>query len=173
MTPARFLETRSQTWDTLEQLVDRAQRGGITALNGVQLHQLTRYYPAVVVDVARARMYDLDPNTQKRINQLAINAHGLLYRRKVRRPFLELWHFFRMYYPQLFRRLWPYVVLSFVLFGIGSVGTYVSTLLKPSHAYLFVSGDMDMADMEPGVSARDFRFVLHSIFLYDPFLSFP
>lgn len=155
MTPARFLETRSKAWQALEQLVDKAQRGGITALTGEQLHQLARMYPAVVVDVARARMYDLDPNTQKRINQLAINAHGLLYRRKVRRPFLALWHFFRRDYPQLFRRLWPYVTLSFVLFGIGSLGTYASTRLIPSHAYLFVPTDMDMADMAPGVSAQD------------------
>jgi uncharacterized membrane protein SpoIIM required for sporulation len=155
MTPALFLQTRSQTWDTLEQLVDQAQRRGIKALDEQQLHQLTHIYPAVVVDVARARLYDLDPTTQKRINQLAINAHGLLYRRKARRPLHALWRFFRMEYPQLFRRLWPYVVLSLVLFGMGSSGAYVSTRLRPSNAYLFVPSDMDMADMQPGVSARD------------------
>lgn len=155
MTPALFLQTRSTTWTALEQLVDQAQRRGIKALDERQLHRLTRAYPAVVVDVARARMYDLDPHTLKRINQLAINAYGLLYRRKARRPIQAVWLFFRRDYPQLFRRLWPYVILAFMLFGIGSLGAYVSTRLRPSHAYLFVPGDMDMSDMEPGVSAAD------------------
>jgi uncharacterized membrane protein SpoIIM required for sporulation len=155
MTPARFLEARAGAWDRLEAIVSKTSKKGVRALTDKELHELTRLYPAVAVDVARARMYNIDPTTQKRINQLAISAHGLLYRRKNVRKLQAIWGFFRNGYPRLFRRLWPYVALAMVLFTIGILGAYVSTILKPSNAYLFVPGQLDLTDEDPGVSSKD------------------
>lgn len=155
MTPARFLETRAGAWDRLESIISRASRRGISALDDKELHELTRLYPAVAVDVAKARMYNIDPITQKRINQLAISAHGLLYRRKNIRYFHAVWTFFRDDYPRLFRRLWPYFALAATIFAVSLLGAYVSTRLKPSNAYLFVPGQLDIADEEPGISSKD------------------
>ena len=98
-------------------MIKAAGRRGAAGLTEAQLHELTRLYPAVAVDVARARMYHLDPAMQRRINQLAIAAHGLLYRRKHIRPMQAVIRFFQYDYPRLFRRLWPCVAIAVVLFA--------------------------------------------------------
>lgn len=155
MTPARFLETRAAAWSRLETIVSKCSKRGVRGLDENELHELTRLYPAVAIDVARARMYNIDPVTQKRINQLAISAHGLLYRRRNTRFFRSVWTFFRDDYPRLFRRLWPYMALATTIFTISFLGAYVNARLKPSNAYLFVPGQLDISDKEPGVSSED------------------
>ncbi len=146
MTGAGFSETRQARWDRLEALVSRAQKGGLRALTETELHELTRLYPAAAVDVARARLHQADPGRQRRMNQLAIAAHGLLYRRTSAGGLQAVWHFFRGDYPRLFRRLWPCLVLATVIFLVGALGAYVSSRLVPSHAYLFVPHGLDVSD---------------------------
>lgn len=146
MTPARFLDTRREIWSRLEVLVAKGGRKGLRTLSDAELHELTRLYPAVAVDVARARMYKVDSPTQQRVNQLAIAAHGLLYRRKSVRSFPAVWGFFRQDYPRLFRRLWPFMVLATAIFAAGMLGAYVATTLMPSNAHLFVPYGLDLGN---------------------------
>jgi uncharacterized membrane protein SpoIIM required for sporulation len=154
MTASHFLETRRAVWDRLEALVAKAQKGGLRSLTETELHELTRLYPAASVDVARARLVQADSGTQRRMNQLAIAAHGLLYRRANSRKLGTVWRFFRWEYPRLFRRLWPYMTLATTIFLVGSLGAYVATRLVPANAYLFVPRGLDVSD--PGtVTSED------------------
>jgi len=155
MNPARFLETRQGRWDRLALLIRRAGRRGAAGLSDAELHELTRLYPAVAVDVAQARRYGLDPQTQRRINGLAIAAHGMLYRSRRTRVLPAVWRFFSKEYPQLFRRLWPYVVLAVSLFAVGTLGAYVTVRLRPSTAYVFVPQGLDMPGGGAGVTQED------------------
>ena len=156
MTPGQFLRTRGPAWERLSQLISKAGRRGAAKLGGDELHELTRLYPAVAVDVARARMLNIDPQIQRRINTLAIAAHGMLYRRRSARPITAIARFFRHDYPRLFRRLWAYVVLATAIFGCVSVGAYVATRVRPAAAYLFVSSGLDVPGAGGGeVTAED------------------
>ena len=146
MTPAHFLETRQETWKRLDTLIAKAGKTGLRSLTGQELHELTRLYPAVAVDVARARMYGVDAATQRRVNTLAIAAHGLLYRHRSTRSLPAVWRFFRWDYPRLFRRLWPYMTLAVAIFIIGALGAYTTTRLVPSNAYLFVPQGLDVSN---------------------------
>jgi uncharacterized membrane protein SpoIIM required for sporulation len=155
MTPARFLETRAPAWNRMEELLNRTEKGGVSRLTDHELQELTRVYPAVAVDVARARLYDIAPKTQQRINHLAIAAHGLLYRRPKSKPFPAIWKFYRSDFPQLFRRTWAYTALATVLFMVSVLATFVSVQMRPSRAYLFIPGEVDWVDGRPGLSAED------------------
>jgi len=155
VTPTRFLETRRPAWDRLETLVRKTGRRGVGALTEGELHELTRLYPAVAVDVARARMCRLGPTVQERINRLAIAAHGLLYRQPKARRGSAILRFFGRDYPRLFRRLWPYMALATALLVVGAVGTYVTVRVRPSAAYIFVPYNLEAADEETDVSAGD------------------
>jgi len=146
MTPARFLDTRREIWGRLDALVGKTGRKGLRQLTDGELHELTRLYPAVAVDVARARMYKVDDATQRRVNQLAIAAHGLLYRRASGRSLPAIWRFFHRDYPRLFRRQWPFLVLAMVIFAVGMLGAYVAVRLVPSNAYLFVPHGLDLSN---------------------------
>ncbi|MEN6337794.1 MAG: stage II sporulation protein M [Phycisphaerales bacterium] len=145
MTPARFLDTRCAIWARLEALAAKAGSRGARKLTDEELHELTRLYPAVAVDVARARMYKVDAATQRHVNQIAIAVHGLLYRRKSGRSLPAVWRFFRQEYPRLFRRHWAFMTLSTAIFAVGVLGTYVATRIVPSNAYLFVPQGLDVS----------------------------
>jgi len=99
-------------------------------------------------------MVQADAGTQRRRNQLAITAHGLLYRRPSARSLPAVWRFFRRDYPRLFRRLWPYLALAVTIFLVGLLGAYTATRLVPSNAYLFVPVGLDVSN--PGeVTSED------------------
>lgn len=155
MTPARFLETRTPAWDRLEALVAKTGRRGVSRLGDAELHELTRLYPAVAVDVARARMYKIDRRTLERVNRLAIAAHGLLYRRPHARPWRAIGRFLCRDYPALFRRHWPYMILATTLFLVAASAAYVTVRVRPPTAHLFVPGSVDLVDDRPGLSAED------------------
>lgn len=157
MTPARFIETRKPAWERLEQLLAQAGVKGASALAEKELHELTRLYPAVAIDAARAKMYRLDRSTQERINRMAIAAHGLLYKQRRRKALPILLRFFSADYPRHFRRLWPYVVFSAVLFFVSGLGAYVTVQLRPSLIHVFISQRLDIADSKKGMSADDMR----------------
>jgi uncharacterized membrane protein SpoIIM required for sporulation len=155
MTPARFLQTRQDTWERLEAIVSKAAGGGAKRLTEGELHDLARLYPVVAVDVARARMYKVDPLVRQQINQLAISAHGLLYQRKSTRLLPAMGYFFRSGYPRLFRRHWPHMALATTIFVVGLLGAYVATSLAPSTAYVFVPHGLDMPESGPEVTSED------------------
>lgn len=152
MTPARFLEVREPEWARLEVLVAKGQQG-LKRLSEDELHELTRRYRAVAVDVARARIYQVDVRLQRRINRLAITAHGLLYQRRAVPVLPAVGRFLTDDYPRLFRRLWPYTTLAVVLFFAASFGAYGSARLRPSLAYVYFPHTVDLG--QPGLSEED------------------
>lgn len=168
----RFLTTRTPAWARLEALLKKTgRRANVRALSGPELHELARLYPAVAVDVARARSLEADERVQRRVNQLAIAAHGLLYRRPASRPLRAVGRFFRREYPRLFRRLWPYWTLVTVLIFVSGLGAYVSTQLRPSTAHLLVPMDIEGRDMRPGTSADDISAPFHNMANVRPMLA--
>lgn len=154
MTAAQFLETRGPAWTRFEDMLGKTARG-LSGLSEDELHELVDAYPSIVVDVARARMYKLSPETQQRVNRLAIAAHGLLYRKPSRRPWKTVGRFVAQDYPRLFRELWVYMVLATAIFLIAGTGAFVVTQIRPSTAYLFVPGDLDLPDGRIEVTAED------------------
>jgi uncharacterized membrane protein SpoIIM required for sporulation len=155
MNAATFLETRAPAWDRLQALVSKGARNGVRGLTPEELHELARLYPDVAVDAARARMLKIDSMTQQRINQLAIAAHGLLYRRPPVRVGPAVWRFLSRDYPRLFRRMWAYLACATALFLVAGLGAYASVQLRPSTVYLLVPGSIDMPDSKPGLSPED------------------
>ena len=101
--------------------------------------------------------------TIQRVNNVAVAAHGLLYRRQRKRPLPAIWRFFRWDYPRLFRRLWPYVALAFLVFFGAAAATYASVRVRPSRAYAFVPVAMSLPDGDPGLSQRDISERFRSI----------
>ncbi len=155
MTPDRFIETRSPDWNRLEVLNQKAGKKGVRALEEKELHELSRLYPTVAVDVARAKLYRTDSKTLQKINSIAIASHGLLYRRKRSGDLKSIKDFLLFGYPQVFREHWRYLLLSLLILIIGFTGAYNATRLKPSNAYLFVPGNLDLTDRSSKISEKD------------------
>lgn len=144
MTPARFLESRRPVWDRLETLLSKSG-GSPRGLSEGELLELAGLYPGVAVDVARARMYRMDEKTAQRINQLALRAHGVLYRRRRRRGALRaIGEFLARGYPRLVRRCAGYLAVSAALFFAAALFSYVSVRLDPPSAYAFQPYGLDV-----------------------------
>jgi len=144
MSPAKFLEVRRPVWQRLEELTGKGRRR-LSALREDEIQELARLYPMVAVDTARAKMYGMGEGTRRYINELAIAAHGLLYRRKRSRPLRAVGRFLVRDYPRLFRDMKPYVLLSLAIFMTVSVCAYICVRVNPSTAYLFVPGGLDVS----------------------------
>lgn len=153
MTPAKFIQTRRAAWDRCAALVLRSRRGA-AGLSEIELQELARLYPTITVDIARARLLDVDRGTQQKLNQLAIGAHGLLYGRTGRHPLRAVGRFFSCEYPALFRRLWPYFALATAVFLVMMLGGMVAVLQRPSNAYLLMPQGLD-ADATEETTAGD------------------
>lgn len=155
MTPGKLIETRRGAWDRLEALVRKAGRRGAGRLTETELHELVRLYPAVAVDVARTRMLGADPAVQRRVNSLALAAHGMLYRRKHVRPFRAVMRFLWQDYPRLFRGHWAAMCVALAVFLVGALGAYVTVRIHPATAYIFMPQGLE-ADMDgSAVTAGD------------------
>ena len=155
MGPARFLEVRGPVWDRIEALLDATKHGGVGALTEDELVELARVYPSVAVDVARARAYRLEPRLLRRLNSLAMRAHGLLYRREKRPLWPVIVRFFLEDYPRLARRLGRYVLLATALTGLAFASSYAAVVAEPATAYAFVPGPVDAVDGLQGLSEED------------------
>jgi len=153
VSPAKFMESRRPIWQRLEELTGKGRRR-LSALREDELQELARLYPTVAVDTARAKMYGMGDNTRRYINELAIAAHGLLYRRKRSRPLRAVGRFLGHDYPCLFRGLRFYVLLSLTIFMAVAICAYITVRVNPSTAYLFVPGGLDVAG-GPEVSKQD------------------
>jgi uncharacterized membrane protein SpoIIM required for sporulation len=154
MRAAFFFKERQPDWNRCEALIKKVQSSGLRSLQDSEIRELAHLYQGITIDVSRARMYKLDPVLQDRLNQLAIAAHGILYRRKSRKKLPRLWQFLRYDYPVHFRKLWPYTILVTGIFFIGLLGAYVTTRLKPATAFYFVPGSLDIVD-EKNVTEED------------------
>ena len=155
MTPGKLIETRRGAWDRLEALIRKAGRGGARRLSESELHEVVRLYPAVAVDVARARMLGADPAVQHRVNSLAIAAHGMLYRRKHARPMRAMGRFLWRDYPRLFRSHWAAMLVTLAIFLVGTLGAYVTVRVHPETAYIFLPQGLEADEDRTAVTARD------------------
>ncbi len=154
MTPAAFLENRKPIWDRVEHLLDCAGKSGCRKLTHQQLHELTRLYPTIAVDVSKVRMYKLDNITLSRVNDLAIRAHGLLYQRKKEKSDTGVIKFILKDYPAIFRKNISYLLFAILLFCIPMVSTYSIVRLNPDTAYTFMPYGLDIENSDT-VTAED------------------
>jgi len=79
MISARWLEKRKTYWARLELLVDRSKRGGISALDHLELQELGLLYRQTASDLATVREDVTSNQLAFYLNQLLGRAHNLIY----------------------------------------------------------------------------------------------
>jgi len=123
-----------ERWDTLTQLLDRADRLGLEKLSVPNLKQLCRLYRHVTIDLSRARTDGDDPELIRYLNYLAARAHGRVYRtRPVQlRP---LFTFLARGFPRLVRRHALPLLLATSVFLLTAVASWLAVVRTPELAY--------------------------------------
>jgi len=129
------------TWNELEQLVRKADAQGVGSLRFAETERLGATYRLVTAHLARLRQEARDPEIVQYLNDLAIRAHGVIYRPT--RDRLDPLGFFVRRFPQTFRETGRYqavaagllIAAALVAFGAVQVDRELAYTLVPQGLY--------------------------------------
>ena len=128
----QFYQSRQADWQTLTQLLDRAQ-GGVTRLSADDIQQMGRLYRAATSDLAIAQRDFPSQRVTLYLNQLVARAHAVLYRGEPL-AWRRLVRFVTGGFPRAYRETFPYTLVAMVLFILPALMAGLSTALQPASA---------------------------------------
>ncbi len=138
---ARFRAERIRRWRELEELVLRAEKQGVRALEPAELARLPALHRAALASLSVARTIALDRQLVAWLENLCQRSHFLVYGTRhllgetARRFALDV-------FPQTFRRLSRHVLLATAFFLGGAVAAFLATRADPERYAGFISPEM-------------------------------
>ncbi len=127
-------------WQELENLVALATSKGIGSLTFAETERLGATYRLVTAHLARYRQEGRDPQIVAYLNDLAIRAHGVIYRPT--RDRLDPVGFFKRGFPRVFRETGRYQAAAWALMLAAGVIAFVAVQLDRELAYSLVPNAM-------------------------------
>lgn len=131
----RFINQRKNAWQRLEDLLKLLDTASLKRLRREEVRELGRIYRRTASDLAIARAESRDPRLVNYLNSLVIRAHGRIYRAESH-GWKRILQFFTRELPQTFRRTWRYTLLSFSVFMIFGILSFVGTRYDPEFSEL-------------------------------------
>jgi uncharacterized membrane protein SpoIIM required for sporulation len=127
----RWIEQRQGLWQRLDMLLVQAESSGLKSLSGDELRELGLLYRQVAQDLSAVRA-DRGSRTQEEyLNLLLARAHNRVYSgRKLEAR--QVVRFFAVEYPRIFRRLFPYVAVSVMIFLAGAALGALLSFSRPA-----------------------------------------
>lgn len=135
MPPDRFITQRKNAWQRLEELLNLLDHSSLGRLRREEVRELGRIYRRTSSDLAIARAESRDPRLVNYLNSLVIRAHGRIYRANAHGG-KKILHFFTHELPQTFRRTWRFTFVSFFVFFLFAVLSFVATRYDPEFSEL-------------------------------------
>jgi uncharacterized membrane protein SpoIIM required for sporulation len=126
----RFINERKTAWQRLEELLKLVDRMSLRRLHREEVRELGRIYRRTASDLAIARAESRDPRLINYLNNLVIRAHGRIYRADAQGS-RRIRNFFARDFPQTFRRAWRYTMLSFLVFMLFGVASFIGSRHDP------------------------------------------
>ncbi len=131
----RFINQRKNAWQRLEELLALLDRASLRRLQREEVRELGRIYRRTASDLAIARAESRDPRLVNYLNSLVIRAHGRIYRADAQGG-KRIRNFFARELPRTFRRTWRYTALSFSVFFLFGLLSFVATRYDPEFSEL-------------------------------------
>jgi uncharacterized membrane protein SpoIIM required for sporulation len=131
MISTRWMEKRRPLWTRLENLADRASRGGISALNHSELQELSLLYRQTAADLATVREDPSGRASAEYLNRLLGRAHNLIYSGSSRTGGRNVWRFYWQEYPAIFRETFSYTFAAFAIFLVCGVAGMLLAMKDP------------------------------------------
>src|SRR5437773_11181036 len=122
----RFIDTRKNAWQRLEDLLALLDSTSLRRLHREEVRELGRIYRRSASDLAIARAESRDPRLINYLNSLVLRAHGRIYRADAEGGRLVR-NFFANEFPQTFRRTWRYTAVAFGVFWLFTAIAFVGT----------------------------------------------
>lgn len=127
----RWIEQRQGLWQRLDGLLVQAESSGLQSLTGDELRELGLLYRQVAQDLSAVRANRGSRTQEEYLNLLLARAHNRVYSGK-KLEVRQIVRFFAVEYPRLFRRLFPYVAASLMIFLAGTALGVLLTFSRPT-----------------------------------------
>src|SRR3982751_5486204 len=134
-TSDRFITERKGAWQRLEDLLSLLDSSSLRRLHREEVRELGRIYRRTASDLAIARAESRDPRLINYLNSLVIRAHGRIYRADAQGG-KRIRNFFARELPRTFRRTWRYTFLSFAVFTVFAIFSFIATKYDPEFSEL-------------------------------------
>lgn len=132
------VDRRQQDWHRLAGLLDRAESEGLAKLTAGELAELSRLHRRVSSHLAQAKGGSTDAEVIEYLNGLVVRSHNTVYRVPSRAQWRRVGEFFTDTYPRKLRRLWPFVLISAIVFFGSSIFAFVLSYSDPALGKLFI-----------------------------------
>jgi uncharacterized membrane protein SpoIIM required for sporulation len=137
----RWIEQRQGSWNRLDTLTRQVESTGIRTLSGDDLREFGLLYRQVAADLSAVRSDRASSPLEEYLNQLLGRAHHRIYSGR-KSGVGAMLRFMLRDYPQIFRRLSPYVLTSFLIFLAGAALGTLLTVTRPEFMRLFLGPQM-------------------------------
>ncbi len=139
MTVEQFVAAHRPDWERLEDLLRRMRGGRLHGLSDDDVLSFGHLYRQATSDLAVARRdYPYDAVTTY-LNGLVARAHPFVYRGDAMDS-RRLASFYRITFPQAFRRTFPFTFAAFLLTLIPGFVCFLVTVRRPDAAYILLPG---------------------------------
>ena len=122
-------------------LVDRSNKGGISALDHRELQELGLLYRQTASDLATVREDVTSNQLSFYLNQLLGRAHNLIYMGH-KQKISGIVRFYAQTFPQVFRETFRQSLLAFLIFAATGIVTWAVTVHDPSFAHRLLGPQM-------------------------------
>jgi uncharacterized membrane protein SpoIIM required for sporulation len=134
----RWIARREPHWQTLEQLLDRAEKTGLKSLTPQQIHELASLYRSVSADLARARTHQVGEVMIRDLQQLTSRGYAQVYQGTRRQEWGQVVEFYRSGLAQVLRETLVYTLLSTTIFLVSALIAWWCTWSDPNFIELVV-----------------------------------
>lgn len=142
----KFLEEREGSYRSLENLIARAEHGGLRGFTRDELIEFGHLYRLASADLARARYVLKSPILAEYLNEIAGRAHHLIHRKRI--PILRSLAYFLAYeFPATVRKEFAPILLAIILLGGSSIIGGLSYVADPEWGQL-VAGQPELRQYE-------------------------
>ncbi|MEM0979235.1 MAG: stage II sporulation protein M [Cyanobacteria bacterium P01_H01_bin.58] len=117
----RWVARRESSWRRLDDLLNRAESNGLTALSTEDIKIMASLYRSVSADLARARTQQVGDSLIRDLQQLTSRSYSQIYQGSKRQDWHALLDFYRYGFPAVVQRSWLYIAIATLLFCLSGL----------------------------------------------------
>ncbi|WP_407270803.1 stage II sporulation protein M [Radiobacillus sp. PE A8.2] len=140
MNVKQFIKQHRTDWNQLEQLITLLQKSK-HHYNGRDINNFDRLYQKVAQHLSYSQTYFSNEEVTSYLNGLVSKSHNLLYKDQVS-SMKQIQHFFASKFVGLLLEQWKFIVIAFVLFTLGGVGSFLAVMDDPLHLHTILPANI-------------------------------
>lgn len=141
MNAEQFVRTHRESWQRLDELVSKAQKGRLSSLSDDELHEIGALYRRAAADLARAQTRHATTHAGRELirslNDLVLRAHAQVYSAPPPAPMSAL-KFVMWGFPAAFRRQWRVIMLAAIFLFLPGAVAHIAVVVNPELAPMMV-----------------------------------